>query len=321
LDTASCIDRFKKVYNQLGIKNPNIKNIDLWNLRGKSAPMDKLAPKLIRRAIKSNYVAIIIDPIYKVITGDENSADQMAHFCNQFDKIATELECSVIYCHHHSKGSQGDKKSTDRASGSGVFSRDADAIIDLLELDINDNTRKVIENIVVCRAIKKFMSTRVEDFESNLVGDEKNVATYMRMQAERLLGDKSYELSPIIFESIEKSSYITAWQLESTLREFKTPKKIKLFFDYPLHRIDREGILDESLPIGNVGLQAKTYKKKEVESKQTDVEAIYHENKFGDEPLTLATFAELCGKSERNVRRLIEKSNLTIENSIIKEKE
>lgn len=79
-------------------------NIDVWNLRGKSIPMDKLAPKLIRRAAKKNYIAIVIDPIYKIITGDENSADQMAHFCNQFDKVCTELGCAVIYCHHHSKG-------------------------------------------------------------------------------------------------------------------------------------------------------------------------------------------------------------------------
>ena len=48
--------------------------------------MDKLAPMLIRRAAKKNYIAVIIDPIYKVITGDENSADQMANFCNQFDR-------------------------------------------------------------------------------------------------------------------------------------------------------------------------------------------------------------------------------------------
>lgn len=41
--------------------------------------MDRLAPKLIRRAQK-RYIAVVIDPIYKVITGDENSADQMAHF-------------------------------------------------------------------------------------------------------------------------------------------------------------------------------------------------------------------------------------------------
>ena len=34
--------------------------------------MDKLAPKLIRRAKKKDYIAIVIDPIYKVIRVDEN---------------------------------------------------------------------------------------------------------------------------------------------------------------------------------------------------------------------------------------------------------
>ncbi|NEW06366.1 hypothetical protein GK047_10115 [Paenibacillus sp. SYP-B3998] len=56
----------------------------------------------------------------------------------RFDKIATELGASVIYCHHHSKGSQGGKKSMDRASGSGVFARDPDALIDLVELDVTE---------------------------------------------------------------------------------------------------------------------------------------------------------------------------------------
>ena len=127
--------RFKDVYTALGWPANNISNIDIWNLRGKSIPMDKLAPKLIRRASNQNYEAIIIDPIYKIITGDENSADQMAHFCNQFDKVCTELNCAVIYCHHHSKGAQGAKRSMDRASGSGVFARDADALLDMIQLE------------------------------------------------------------------------------------------------------------------------------------------------------------------------------------------
>ena len=112
--------------------------------------MDKLAPKLIRRAAKKNYMAIIIDPIYKVITGDENSADQMANFCNQFDKVCNELGCAVIYCHHHSKGSQGGKRSMDRASGSGVFARDPDAMLALIELDVTDDLRKQEQNKTVC---------------------------------------------------------------------------------------------------------------------------------------------------------------------------
>lgn len=138
LDRASCLHRFKDVYEALKQQPTNIGNISIWNLRGKSLPMDQLAPKLIRRAQKRNYKAIIIDPIYKVITGDENSADQMANFCNQFDKVCTELKCAVIYCHHHSKGSQTGKRSMDRASGSGVFARDPDALLDLLELELEN---------------------------------------------------------------------------------------------------------------------------------------------------------------------------------------
>ena len=131
LDRASCLHRFRDVYEAKGWAPNGIGNIDIWNLRGAAVPMDKLAPKLIRRAAKKGYIAVVIDPIYKVITGDENSADQMAQFCNQFDKVCCELGAAVIYCHHHSKGYQGSKRSMDRASGSGVFARDPDALLDL----------------------------------------------------------------------------------------------------------------------------------------------------------------------------------------------
>ena len=149
LDRASCLHRFKDVYEALEQQPTNIGNISIWNLRGKSLPMDQLAPKLIRRAQKRNYKAIIIDPIYKVITGDENSADQMANFCNQFDKVCTELKCAVIYCHHHSKGSQTGKRSMDRASGSGVFARDPDALLDLLELELENMNEDKLQDVPI----------------------------------------------------------------------------------------------------------------------------------------------------------------------------
>ena len=137
LDEESCKERLALV--RKAIHAPNKYPVDTWNLRGRSFPMDKLAPILIRKASKNGYLAIIIDPIYKIITGDENSADQMARFCNQFDKICTELGCAVIYCHHHSKGMQGQKRSMDRASGSGVFARDPDALLDLIELELSED--------------------------------------------------------------------------------------------------------------------------------------------------------------------------------------
>ena len=151
LDRASCLHRLREVYERLGWQPENARLIDMWHLRGRSVPMDQLAPKLIRRAAKKQYIAVIFDPIYKVITGDENSADQMARFCNQFDKICTRLGCAVIYCHHHSKGLQGQKRSMDRASGSGVFARDPDALLDLIELDVTDGILQQERQKAVCR--------------------------------------------------------------------------------------------------------------------------------------------------------------------------
>lgn len=135
IDKASCINRFKTIMDAKGIDVKFADNITIWNLRGNALPMDQLVPKLIRRIKNQNYSAVIIDPIYKVITGDENNASDMGKFCNYFDKICLDTGCSTIYCHHHSKGTQGQKKAQDRGSGSGVFARDPDAIIDLIQLD------------------------------------------------------------------------------------------------------------------------------------------------------------------------------------------
>ncbi|MBO7205593.1 MAG: AAA family ATPase, partial [Candidatus Methanomethylophilaceae archaeon] len=165
---------------------------DVWNLRGQALPLDKLLPRLVRRAKNGGYAAIVLDPIYKVITGDENNASEMGAFCNLFDRVCRELGCSVIYCHHHSKGAQGGKKAMDRASGSGVFARDPDAQLDLIQLQIP------------------------EELRGSILSD----------------GD-------------------TAWQLEGTLREFPNFKPVKMFFRYPNHLLDTEGVLDRFRPEGS----------------------------------------------------------------------
>ncbi len=141
IDKPSCLNRFKNIYEALKIPIKHPENLSIWNLRGRAVPLDKLAPKLIRRVKDQHYDAIIIDPIYKVITGDENSASEMGAFCNLFDKVATETGCCVIYCHHHSKGTQGQKRAIDRASGSGVFARDPDAQLDMIELELSDDIK------------------------------------------------------------------------------------------------------------------------------------------------------------------------------------
>nr|DAZ62510.1 MAG TPA: Regulatory protein repA [Caudoviricetes sp.] len=139
IDPASAINRFIKIYEALGIPKNGLDDIVIWNLRGFAVPLDQLVPKLVRRVRDMKLDAIVIDPIYKVITGDENNASEMGAFCNQFDKICAHTGCASIYCHHHSKGSQGMKKAMDRASGSGVFARDPDAQLDIIQLELSDD--------------------------------------------------------------------------------------------------------------------------------------------------------------------------------------
>lgn len=193
IDPNSCITRFLKIYNALGITDTNdMKNIDIWNLRGHAVPLDQLVPDIIKRTKDKQYDAIILDPIYKTLTGDENSASDMAKFCNQFDLICTETGCAAIYCHHHSKGSQGSKKAADRASGSGVFARDPDAQLDIIQLELTE--------------------------------EQKNK-----------LPDPN----------------ITAWRVESSLREFPNIVPVNMWFVHPIHLVDEDGTLLKSAAQGS----------------------------------------------------------------------
>lgn len=249
LDRPSCLHRFKDVYNALGIKPNNLSNIDIWNLRGKSIPMDKLAPKLIRRASKKDYIAVVIDPIYKVITGDENSADQMANFCNQFDKICNELGTSVIYCHHHSKGSQGGKRSMDRASGSGVFARDPDALLDLIELDLNEAHYKQLRNMSACKCCVDYLRANRPELLNELSQDDVLSQSIMIDFCKSKLGHDYYkELDTLVNEARDKATSITAWRIEGTLREFSKFPPVNLYFEYPVHVVDQDGVLQDIDP-------------------------------------------------------------------------
>ena len=160
LDAASCKNRFYDVYSKMGIEPSG--GISIWNLRGQTVPLDKLVPKLIRRAGK-RYSVIILDPIYKTLTGDENSAKDMSDFCGWIDRLAKETEASIIYCHHHSKGSQAGKSSMDRGSGSGVFARDPDAIVDMVQINPNDCDLSLEEGETAWRlsyTLREFLSPR-----------------------------------------------------------------------------------------------------------------------------------------------------------------
>lgn len=307
LDRASCLHRFKDVYDALGWEGANISNIDIWNLRGKSVPMDKLAPKLIRRAAKKDYIAIIIDPIYKVITGDENSADQMAHFCNQFDIVCSGLGAAVVYCHHHSKGGQGQKRSMDRASGSGVFARDPDALLDLIELDISEDLQKQKMNEFSCRACIDALDRHSAGWEEHVSQDDLYSAVQMKKACDRLLGAEGVQEARTAVKAAEKrAGGLTAWRIEGTLREFPKFAPVNLWFDYPAHTVDESGVLQDVEPEGEQTWKKNFSRKKSPQEKAREakeaMEIAYEACKI-DEIITVKSLSEYMGVSEKTVRR------------------
>jgi len=314
LDRASCLMRFKDVYTALGWKPHSIKNIDIWNLRGKSVPMDKLAPKLIRRATKKNFIAIIIDPIYKIITGDENSADQMAQFCNQFDKVCTELGCAVIYCHHHSKGGQGGKKSMDRASGSGVFARDPDALLDLIELELTDSVKAHNRQKAAAGAYVDMLKKAIPNWQDEVSQDDMCSERAMHDACKRLLSAPTLIAAEGYAKDAESAAdAVTGWRIEGTLREFPKFPPINVWFDYPIHRLDDIGALadigaDDGYTSKGSPWKKNLGRKKSPEDRQnernTSIETAFNACSI-DGTVTVAGLVEYTGKSEDTLRRYL----------------
>lgn len=274
LDSVSCLHRFKDVYEACGWQPEHLNHIDIWNLRGKSVPMDKLAPKLIRRASKKGYKAIIIDPIYKVITGDENSADQMARFCNQFDLVCTELKCAVIYCHHHSKGAQGNKKAIDRASGSGVFARDPDAVIDLIELETTPELMEQQLNKGLCNVCRGYLDAHWA-WQADLGEDDLLNSKHLIAYCENNLDEwQMKNLRKQLDKETEEVNAMTAWRIDGTLREFRRFEPVNLWFRYPVHYSDVSGSLKDIDPEGEKSSYQKLIEKRKEKAKKEKTEQI-----------------------------------------------
>lgn len=101
----------------------------VWNLRGHSTDHSVLLPKLAARLQGLNVAAIILDPAYKIMSGNENEQASVALLMNSIERLGEQVGASTIFGAHFSKGDQSIKEAIDRISGSGVFARDPDAIL------------------------------------------------------------------------------------------------------------------------------------------------------------------------------------------------
>lgn len=86
-------------------------------------------PDFARLAALAKAELVILDPLYKLVDGDENKSEEMKPILARFDQLSREQGAAVMYLHHDKKGNTGDRDDRDRGAGSGVLARDFDAAI------------------------------------------------------------------------------------------------------------------------------------------------------------------------------------------------
>lgn len=110
-----------------------------WNLRGHCYDLAVLAQVILARIKDFGPFDLIVgDPMYKMLGDlDENKASDMTKMMNLIESVSTQTGAATAFGSHFAKGNASGKEMKDRASGSGVLSRDPDALIALTRHEVD----------------------------------------------------------------------------------------------------------------------------------------------------------------------------------------
>ena len=285
ISEPSFVYRCYEVLRALDIKDEEVKeNFKMMHLRGAALSLDKIAVALVD-AIRTEYLnsqrkfsLIILDPIYKISNGEENNARDVSKFCNQLDMIAKETNCAIVYCHHHSKGDQGHKKAQDRASGWGVFARDADVIIDMVQLEVDNQTKSALRNDYYSVRYLDEMEKSHREWKSLVPEDKKSDSGFLAnvmIQAGIMTWGEITDLTEKLETDFDKlMEDFIPMRVEYTVREFRTPKPEDIIFIYPIHYLDDKGLLAGAEPERHIQEEVKARTPAANETKLDTFEAV-----------------------------------------------
>ncbi len=298
LKRESRIRRVKQIYEAYGYSRESASRLHFLDLRGHSAPLEQLISKIVRQTVKYQCSLLVLDPIYKIMQGDENNAEAVGAFCNQLDSLGRQLGCSIVYCHHYSKGQQGQKASMDRASGSGVFARDADALLAMTELEVTESIRAAYVNRAECAYVSSWLAEHgYADVLEDVPQDALVVATALRTALVELLPNEAMNALIAALSALEQQTrHALAYRIESTLRDFAPHPPINIWYRFPVHEVDQWDILTDAQikdlvdPVKKAkaiqaSIQADKKDAKDAEERQRLITAIEAAN-FGDPPTT-----------------------------------
>lgn len=313
IDGPSFIKRVDEVSEKMDINVESWdENLKIMNMRGINTTLaeikDALSGYMLNEEADTGvpFAAVIIDPMYKLSNGEENSARDVGLFCAQIDYVCNETGSCCILAHHHSKGDQGYKSPQDRASGSGVFARDPDCMVDMIELEINKDTYLSMRNWFACRHWIRLLDEKYEGWRDGVSEDDMEQSGALALTY-KTLARLSENVIRYMTQNIEADFQIymkgrVPLRLEFTLREFGPPDPVNCFFQYPVHILDEDGVLAAADPLSHIQGEKKekikAVKKSKRLSMYESMVSIISEKGFA----TIGDLAAAHGQSKRRVR-------------------
>jgi hypothetical protein len=83
--------------------------------------------------------------MYKILgNADENKANEITKLMNELERVAFETKAAVVTSNHYSKGNKAQSQDGDRISGSGVFQRDPDALLEFVDQADSDDDNNIL---------------------------------------------------------------------------------------------------------------------------------------------------------------------------------
>ena len=162
LDQRSLFVRLDRIRSELNLPDSG-GNIKALSLRGKTIDAETLANTIADAYGDSPPSLVIIDSIYSIETGDENNAGDMRGMMQQLGRMASQGS-AIGFAHHHAKGNAGARNVIDRGSGSGVFGRFVDAMVDLTPVEPDREQRGILDARYGSRAVPMRMSFVLREF-------------------------------------------------------------------------------------------------------------------------------------------------------------
>ena len=200
----------------------------------------------------------------------------------------------------------------DRASGSGVFARDPDALIDMIELDLTEAVEKQEKNKEVCTALTDLLRRNVQGWQELVSQDDVLSRSRMEDICSARIADSGL-LDRTIAAAERKAASRSAWRLEGTMREFPSFHPVNVWFDYPRHLPDETGILKDLTSDAGSTAKGSPYKrnfgnKKSKEELADDRKARFEFafnacNTGGS--VTVSDLAGYLGTADKTVRRRV----------------